>query len=229
MIRAKPPRQEQKSQPSPPETDSRVLKGVEPNLKGTEGPLRSSLKHAMQKIEGAMQENQKGEKLIQNLAVLYWERVVGTQAALSTEADTVRDGILFVNTRNSVWSHELTLYKKRILADINALLGEECLLDIKFRVRKLRQDAPPLQAIEPTPEDLRNVVLEPAERAELRARLEALIEIPDDKIREKIALRLVGDARLRHWRITHGWKICVRCQGLHTEPERLCPICRLYG
>jgi predicted nucleic acid-binding Zn ribbon protein len=176
-----------------------------------------------------MQENQKGEKLIQNLAVLYWERVVGTQASLSTEADTVRDGILFVNTRSSVWSHELTLYKKRILADLNTLLGEECILDIKFRVRKLRQDTPPLETVEPTQEDLKRVVLDPAERAELRARLEGLIEIPEDKIREKIALRMVGDARLRHWRIAHGWKICVRCQGLHTEPERLCPICRLYG
>ncbi len=183
----------------------------------------------MQQVEKAMQSQENKGKLKQNLAVLYWERVVGGQAATATEADTVRDGILFVNTRNSVWSHELTLFKHRILDDLNHLLKDDKIRDIRFRVRNLKKETPVLESENPTPEDLKCVALEPAERSELRARLESLIEIPDDSIREKIAQRLVADARLRHWRIAHGWKVCIRCSGVHNTEDRLCPICRICG
>lgn len=205
------------------------MEGVEPHLKGRKGPLAGSLRHAMQQVEQAMLQREDGNRLSQNLAVLYWERVVGGQAAMATEADTVRDGILFVNTRNSVWSHELTLFKYRILEDLNRLLKEEKIKDIRFRVRKLKKETPVLESLNPTPEDLKSVVLEPAERSELRERLESLIEIPDDRIREKIAQRLVSEARLRHWRIVHGWKVCRRCSGVHNTEDSLCPICRVCG
>lgn len=183
----------------------------------------------MKQVENAMSQHNEAEKLTPNLAVLYWERVVGSHAATATEADTVQNGILFVNTRNSVWSHELTLFKYRILDDLNRLLGEQKIKDIRFRVRKLKKEMPVSlpDSENPTQEELKTLVLEPAERAELRARLESLIEIEEDSIREKIAQRMVMDARLRHWRITHGWKVCVRCSGVHNTQESLCPICRL--
>jgi predicted nucleic acid-binding Zn ribbon protein len=159
--------------------------------------------------------------------VVYWSQAVGSQAAAATEAESVRDGILFVNTKSSVWSHELTLYKARILAELNRLLDGQNVRDIVFRVKRFKPEAPSETRDTPTLEELKAVQLEAAERAVLRGRLEDLIEIQDDNIRTKIATRLTLDAKLRHWRIVNGWKVCHACGTVHKTEYELCPICRL--
>ncbi len=181
----------------------------------------------MRSVSSALHNNEDSEKLQENLAVLYWERVVGNQAAEATEADSVNGGVLFVNTKSSVWSHELTLYKPRILAELNRFLGKACITDIRFRVRKLKKEKVVVIPDTPPLEELKTVVLDPSERGELRTQLEELIYIPEDAVREKIAHRLMLDAKLRHWRIAHGWKVCTRCHTAHNTEYRLCPICRL--
>lgn len=185
------------------------------------------LTQAMHSVSHAMENHESAEQLRENLAVLYWERVVGPQAGGSTEAESVNGGVLFVNTKSSVWSHELTLYKPRILAELNRLLGKQRITDIRFRVRKLKKESAPVEPETPPLEELKTVVLEPAERGQLRAQLEELIYIKDDIIREKIAHRLMLDAKLRHWRIERGWKVCRRCQAAQNTEYSLCPVCRL--
>lgn len=183
----------------------------------------------MRSVSHAMESRDNAQELQGNLATLYWERVVGAQAAGATEAESVNGGVLFVNTKSSVWSHELTLYKPRILAELNRCLGDSRITDIRFRVRKLKKESVPAVPDTPPLEELKSVVLEPAERGQLRAQLEELIYIKDDAIREKIAHRLTLDAKLRHWRIERGWKVCRRCQAAQNTEYSLCPVCRLTG
>lgn len=191
-----------------------------PVLRGS-NPLAGVLQNAITPMESA-------PRIRESLALAYWERVAGPQAAAASEAEAVRDGVLFVRTKSSVWSHELTLYKTRLLQALNRLLGGPLLHDIVFRAQGLTRTPEPIDPeATPSAEQLAAVTLEPAERQELRARLQALISIPDDHVRQSIAARLTLETKLRHWRLEQGWRICPRCDVVHNTEHRLCPICRL--
>ena len=167
-------------------------------------------------------------KIRESLALVYWPRVAGPQAAAATEVESVRDGILFVRTKSSVWSHELTLHKERLIFGLNRMLGGKVITDIVYRARGLKKkaleeperDTPPL-------DELNAVVLEPPEEAELSAHLESLKSIKSDRIRTALSSRMTQDAKLRHWRLEHGWKSCRRCNSPHKTEFDICPKCRL--
>lgn len=167
-------------------------------------------------------------KVRESLVFAFWSRVVGAQAAEATEVEAVRDGVLFIRTRSSVWSHELTLHKERLLTDLNRMLGGNFITEIVYKARGVDKK-PAAVSVPDTPEidELNRVVLDPSEKAHLREKLQALITIEDDRIRHVVASRMVQDARLRHWRVERGWRVCTRCGDAHKTEFSLCPICRL--
>jgi predicted nucleic acid-binding Zn ribbon protein len=183
-------------------------------------PMASVLTQAISRMESAGQ-------IRESLALAYWPRVAGPQAAAATEVESVRDGVLFVRTKSSVWSHELTLHKARLLTGLNRMLGGKVIQEIIFRARGVTKTEAPVEPDTPSVEELAAVVLERTEKAELRARLQELISVEDDHARKTIATRLVLDAKLRHWRLERGWHVCHRCSAVHKTDFRLCPICRL--
>lgn len=165
-------------------------------------------------------------RIRESIAIGLWANAVGEQAAVASRAETVRDGVLFVRTKSSVWSHELTLYKPRILAKLNQLLGGWVIHDIVFKAKGVpAKPAPEPEA--PALEQLHAIVLEPAEKAELRRRLENLIHVEDAHARLSLARRITLDMKLRHWQLLHGWKICLSCGTTHKTDFPICPICRL--
>ena len=163
----------------------------------------------------------------ESLALAYWAKAVGAQAAAATEAASVRDGVLFVRTKSSVWSHELTLHKARLLQNLNRMMGGKVITEIVFKAQGLTRQEKVEEPQPPAGEELANIVLEPDERAELRARLEKLYTIEDDRIRDAIANRLVAEAKLRHWRLENGWRLCPNCSSAHKTDFDICPHCRL--
>jgi predicted nucleic acid-binding Zn ribbon protein len=178
-------------------------------------------------LENVINPMESSARIHESLALAYWPRVAGAQAAAATQVDQVRDGVLIVRTKSAVWSHELTLHKARLLQGLNRMLGGKFITDILFRAQGLNRPEVPADPETPTAEELAAVPLEQAEKIELRARLQALITIPDDRVRQAIATRIVQETRLRHWRLEHGWQTCTRCQAVHNTDYRLCPICRL--
>ncbi len=163
----------------------------------------------------------------ESLALAYWSRAVGEQASAATEPSHVRDGILYIRTKSSVWSHELQLHKATLILNLNRLLGGRVIRDIVFRAQGIERKAPPEPEQNPSEEELMAVMLEPAEKNELRTRLEELIRVEDDHARTALARRITLDLKLRHWRLEHGWKLCPRCATTHKTAQMLCPICRL--
>jgi len=164
-----------------------------------------------------------------SLALAYWPRVVGAQAAAATQVEAVRDGVLFVRTKSSVWSHELTLHKARILLGLNRMLGGKIIEEIIFRAQGVTKSETSEEPDTPDPEELAAVALDPGEKRELRVRLERLFHVKDEHTRRALAARLIQEAKLRHWRLERGWKVCRRCAALHKTAFALCPICRLGG
>jgi len=180
-------------------------------------------------LESVINPMESASKIHESLALAYWPRVVGAQAAASSQADTVRDGLLIVRTKSSVWSHELTLHKARLLQNLNRMLGGRYITDIAFRAQGIDRQDTEIGAEAPTVEELALVELEAPENLELRSRLLGLRSITDDHIRETIANRIVQETRLRHWRLQHGWRCCALCHTAHNTGYQYCPICRLSG
>ncbi len=72
-------------------------------------------------------------KVKRSQAVFMWEDVVGSSAAKVSSAVVCKDGILFVEVKNSVWAAELSLLKRDIIKKLNRRLGRGTIKDIRFR------------------------------------------------------------------------------------------------
>jgi len=163
----------------------------------------------------------------QSLALAYWPRVVGPLAARSSTAVEVRNRVLFVRTKSSAWSHELTMQKQKLLLGLNRLMEGSAIEDIKFRTDGTPWPELTVPSEIPTPEEFLAIALSPEENRALQIALGSLDAVSAEHVRVALSARLVKDAKLRHWRLERGWKVCPRCTALHKTPEPICPVCRL--
>ena len=190
-------------------------------MKGLRAILGDSVKHAG------------GTRRAEEVACLeLWAETVGEGIADATRAEKFRDGILFVVTKSSVWTHELTFYKEKAIGLLNERLGRPLVRDIRFRVGPL--EAPKVFTPE-SPSELEEKRAERPEPAEVmlteRARAqveEALAAIKNDQIRDRTRQVLVREAHRKEQKRRSGWRECVRCGTLHPEGHRMCPLCRLH-
>ena len=167
-------------------------------------------------------------KIREGIAIAYWPRVKGKLGALASQAQTMRDGVMIVHTKSSVWSHELTMHKSRLIATLNRLIGTTVVSEIIFRAQGVKfKEEPEPEPEMPTHEELALVVLEPFEKMALRKLLQDLHTLEDEHIRLTIARCLTLEAKLKHWRLEHGWHLCLRCGVPHKTDFSICPICRL--
>ncbi len=81
------------------------------------------------------------EKILEQQAVAKWKSVVGSHIAASTIPEAVRDGILFVACKSSMWSSELSLHKDDIVKRLNEAVGKAVIKDIRFSARGFRRRA----------------------------------------------------------------------------------------
>lgn len=72
-------------------------------------------------------------KVRRSQAVHIWDDIVGPTTAKVSAAVTCRDGVLFVEVKNSVWAAELSLMKRDIIRRLNQRLGRGTIKDIRFR------------------------------------------------------------------------------------------------
>ncbi len=187
-------------------------------------------------------------KIREHTAPLVWAEVVGPQVAGATEVIGVRDGILRVSTKSSVWSNELTFYKKDILQRLNARLGARAgspaITDILFQNYGLQRQKAAQEAAENAPPPLAPSAVElddvPLSANELATVEEGISAITDDALRAKLRKLRIADMKLRNWRLDSGWTPCTRCGDLaplHLMGEEetagqyalLCPRCRVAG
>jgi predicted nucleic acid-binding Zn ribbon protein len=187
---------------------------------------RSGLSDA---LDGLFSGLESGPKVRESLAVGYWAQVVGAQAAAATEAETIRDGILFVKTKSSVWSHELTMLKGHIIQELNKRIGRTAVKDIIFRAKGVKEAEQETAPILPDAEILAAVVLSPDEQKALDGDMAQAETITDARIRASLQQRMLRERRLRHWQLENGWKACANCTALHRTEGDICPICRLCG
>jgi predicted nucleic acid-binding Zn ribbon protein len=179
-------------------------------------------------LSAAVRELPSKDKIAESLAFAYWDRVVGPNAAASTEPERISDGVMIVRTKSSVWSHEMNVMKAHLITELNRAIGRAVIKDIHFRAHGLkRKKSAPEAAAQPTEDELKLLRLPAAEQASLQIELDKLESIHEDRIRNVISRRIVRERKLRWWRMQNGWKACTRCSVPHHDEESLCPICRI--
>lgn len=166
--------------------------------------------------------------ILQSLAFVHWQEVVGEKAAAASEPEEVRDGVLIVRTKSSVWSNELSLLKTHIIEELNRKIGAKVIKNIAFKAKGLsKKNVESDVSDDPTEEELKLILLQEDEKMDLEKDLESLASIPNEDLRNALQEKMIHDRKLRRWRLNHGWKKCARCTAVHKTAHSLCPICRL--
>jgi predicted nucleic acid-binding Zn ribbon protein len=177
---------------------------------------------ALSELIGAMES---GPRILASMAVAYWPDVVGPQAAAATEAETVRDGVLFVRTRSSAWSHELSFLRETLVTRLNERIGRPVIRGIRFSARGAPAPRQPAEPVQPVGEALDRVELPPEIEQQLQREMREIAKIGDERLRSAVARAMSRGARARWWRLHNGWRECPSCGAPHRASSDLCPIC----
>ena len=157
-------------------------------------------------------------------AVVVWADIVGEKIASATEARDIRDGVLRVACRSSVWANELMMLKPQLLKRLSEAVGQAVVKDIRFSAERLPKIPPPPVISD----EAQAVTTDPAVEAEAEAAAKAVAELVKDaelsaKIHRAVRTATLGEA----WKVVQGWKKCEKCGALHNESGDLCAVCRL--
>jgi predicted nucleic acid-binding Zn ribbon protein len=74
-------------------------------------------------------------------AVEIWSGVVGNKTASVTKVDRVRDGIIYVTCRDSMWAQQLHFLRPLIIGKLNERLGGEVIKEIRLSGRGYQKGA----------------------------------------------------------------------------------------
>lgn len=186
------------------------------------GALGDTLRRVLEGLES-------GIRVRESMALAYWPEVAGPQMAAASEAVEVRDGVLFVNTKSATHSQELSFYKAAMISRLNSRIGAPVIRNIVFRARGVRGKAADSEPEEPADAELARIQIPAEVAAWLEAQEAELASIPDAHFRQAVRARLEREARLKVWRVAHGWRGCARCGRLHPPKGDLCPVCQAEG
>ena len=75
-------------------------------------------------------------KMLEQKVFDLWREILGTQLGKITTPVSLSDGVLKISTEYPPVSAELSLSKQKIIADLNAELGQPILTDLRVEVRQ---------------------------------------------------------------------------------------------
>jgi predicted nucleic acid-binding Zn ribbon protein len=79
------------------------------------------------------------KKIKERECLSVWEEVVGAKLASVSQAEDIRNGILYVSAKDPIWGQEIFNLKGLIIRKLNEKIGEEIVKDIKVRAKPLRK------------------------------------------------------------------------------------------
>ncbi len=182
-------------------------------------------------LERAVASLPQRSRIWQQMALCYWDEVLGPQASAAAQPERVHDGVVYVRTRSSVWSQEIMLLRGKIIAELNKRLGRKVLKDLRCHVQ-----TSPTHGVWtwvpyiPAREEISAVELDPAQAETLNQALAELEAVADPAMRERIRQTLEYQTKLRVWRLRQGWRECAQCGGaFRSEEGNLCGFCAALG
>lgn len=180
---------------------------------------------AAQALENLLGSLDSAGKMRESMALAFWPRVVGPQAAAATIAEASRNGTLYIRTKSAAWSQELSLLKGRIIGELNRLSGRPVISDLRFRAEGVDPPAEISSGAFPTAEELAEVALTVEEEQRVTADLVGLDGKDNPALRRSLEVIVRRQAQLRRWRLDRGWKTCRACTALVEPGRAMCLFC----
>lgn len=87
----------------------------------------------------ALREMGLEKKLKERQCLLLWDEVVGEKLASVSQAEDIKNGVLFVSAKDSIWGQEIFNFKGLIIQKLNAKVGEEIVKDVKVKVKHFKK------------------------------------------------------------------------------------------
>jgi predicted nucleic acid-binding Zn ribbon protein len=103
------------------------------------GPRRSRMARVGSFVRPTLRDLGVERRIVEQQALAKWSEVVGPHIAAASRADAIRDGVLFVTCKSSMWSSELSLHKQDIMMRLNGAVGREAVKDIRLTARGFRR------------------------------------------------------------------------------------------
>lgn len=163
-------------------------------------------------------------KILEQQAVAKWPQSVGPQIAASTRADAVRDGVLFVCCKSSMWSSELTLHKPDIIEKLNRAVGKDIIKDIRFTARGFRKTEEAAEVVSDTRAANLQAVAIAEEEAKAAEETAAVCQSGD--LANRVRDAILTSKRLKELKLQEGYRPCARCSELHNGQHEICDSCR---
>ncbi len=95
----------------------------------------------MEKIKNILVDTLKKKKLFtrinEKLVIVHWKEIVGDELIKYTNPSYIKNGILFIDVKNSMWAHHLTFLKRDIIDKINRKIKKNAVKDLRFRCGNL--------------------------------------------------------------------------------------------
>lgn len=107
------------------------------NPKGSANEVKRKPVPINEIIEAFLDKNLPKEKNIKIDIVDNWENIVSKKAAKYTKPILIKNKVLLIHIANSAWMHQLTLNKKAILGEIQEIVGEKKIKDIRFKIGRV--------------------------------------------------------------------------------------------
>lgn len=161
------------------------------------------------------------EKILEQQVIGKWKQTVGPQIAASSRAESVREGVLFVCCKSSMWSNELTLHKTDIMAKLNAAVGKKIVKDIRFSARGFRKEQLKPEEDKSTP--LESIALDQDDK---QAAEEAASKCESEDLAKKVMQAVLTSKRMRELKLQEGFRPCKKCGELHDGDYETCDSCR---
>ena len=121
-----------------------------------------------------------------------WNKAVGDAVAQQAQPAFVRGETLVVNCTASAWLQQLQFMKAQIRDELNRLLGNEVIKDIRFRIGQVTPPARSKKVVE------QKIVLDDAQQARIDEALSPLTDPETREIARRIMVKEASAKKILH-------------------------------
>lgn len=153
-----------------------------------------------------------------------WEQICGANVAKHSKPVRLERKVLYINTDSSVWANHLLMMKQQFINNINRVMANDPVKDIKFFTGSIEKF---LQL--PQEEQDNKLDFVPLTESEKTSISQALINIHDQELQKKLAhFRKVCLQRKKALLTENNDKQCSCCGAPVIEKSDLCRVCQRY-
>jgi len=143
------------------------------------------------------------QRVLEEQAVDRWREVVGPHIAASSAAQNVRDGVLFVACKSSMWANELMLHRLDIIKRLNKALGRKVVNDIRFSAKGFKRASEAVSK-EETSSKAKNLEVIQISDEQAEAARKAAAACSSEELAKKIEKAILTSKRLEELKRIEG-------------------------